>query len=176
MSKKQRRIDDKQLTIFDLVKEYSTITSAPAGGQFKIIEILRDAMRAAIKASPLSRYQIAGEMSNLLSETITKEQIDSWTREDQRVDSPIKSENDGCEEEDRYIRRHIPAEYLPAFCQATGNMEPLKVMGGPCGIFIMPGPEALRAEIQRLDEEIREAQAKKKKRMLFLKEMTAQSA
>ena len=171
MSKLKRRIDDKQLTIFDLVKEYSTITSAPAGGQFKIIDNLRDAMRAAIKASPLSRYQIAGEMSNLLDETITKEQIDSWTREDQKLDDGRRTTDDGGQGEDRWIRRHIPAEYLPAFCQATGNTEPLKVMGGPCGIFIMPGPEALRAEIQKLDEEIRETQAKKKKRMMFLKEM-----
>jgi hypothetical protein len=170
MSKSQRRIDSKQFTIFDLVKEYSS-TSSSANGQFKIIENLRDALRAAIKACPLSRHQIAGEMSHLLNETVTKEQIDSWTREDQRMDSPVKPGNDGGQEEDRWIRRHIPAEYLPAFCQVTRNTGPLKVLGGPCGIFIMPGPEALRAEIQKLDEQIREAQANKRTRMMFLKEM-----
>jgi hypothetical protein len=161
MSKAQRRIDNKQFTIFDLVKDYST-TSSPTNGQFKIIENLRDALRQAIKDCPLSPHQIAGEMSHLLNETITKDQIYSWTRESDRINGRPE--------------RHIPAEYLPAFCQATGSTEPLKVLGGPCGIFIMPGPEALRAEIQKLDEEIREAQGKKKKRMMFLKEMTAQSA
>ena len=170
MSKIRRRIDENQHTIFELIKDLSSSPSS-SRGEFKIIDNLRDAMRAAIKASPLSRYQIAGEMSNLLSETITKEQIDSWTREDQRLDDGRQTTDDGGQGEDRWIRRHIPAEYLPAFCQTTGNTEPLKVMGGPCGIFIMPGPEALRAEIQKLDEEIRETQAKKKKRMMFLKEM-----
>jgi len=166
MSKLRRRIDKNQLTIFDLVKEYST-SSSPTAGQLKIIEPLRASMRKAIKDCPLSRHQIAGEMSHLLNETITKEQIDSWTREDQR--SEIGGL--GADDEDRWIRRHIPGEYLPGFCQATGSVEPLKVLGRPCGIFIMPGPEALRAEIQKLDEEIREAQARKKKRMFFLREM-----
>jgi len=156
MSKSRRKTDTNQLTIFDLVKDYST-SSSPARGQFKIIDNLRGALRTAIKGSPLSRHQIAGEMSHLLNETITKEQIDSWTRESDEINGRPG--------------RHIPAEYLPAFCQATGNVDPLRVMGSPCGIFIMPGPEALRAEIQKLDEEIRAAQAKKKKRILFLKEM-----
>lgn len=165
MSKSRRRIDKNQLTIFDLVKEHFT-TASPTGGQFRIIENLRGSMRAAIKDCPLSVHQIAGEMSHLLNETITREQIYSWTREDQRAE--IGGQGD---DEDRWIRRHIPAEYLPAFCQATGCVEPLRVLGTPCGIFSLPGPEALRAEIQKLDEEIREAQARKKKRMLFLREM-----
>jgi hypothetical protein len=167
MSKLRRRIDKNQLTIFDLVKEYST-TSSPTGGQFRMIDDLRASMRTAIKdCRPLSVHQIAGEMSHLLNETITKEQIYSWTREDQRSEIGGR----GVHDEDRWIRRHIPAEYLPAFCQATRTVEPLKVLGGPCGIFVMPGPEALRAEIQKLDEHIREAQARKKKRLLFLREM-----
>jgi len=157
---------DNQLTIFDLIKDYST--PAPfAPGQFRIIEALRHEMREAIKHCALSRHQIAGEMSHLLNETITKEQIDSWTREDQRAE--IGDERLG--EEDRWIRRHIPGEYLPAFCEVTGSTGPLKVMGTPCRVFFLPGPEALRAEIQRLDEEIRKAQARKKKRMIFLKEI-----
>jgi len=161
MSKIRRRIDENQHTIFELIKDLSSSPSS-SRGEFKIIDNLRDAMRAAIKASPLSRYQIAGEMSNLLSETITKEQIDSWTRESDRINGRPE--------------RHIPAEYLPAFCQVTGSTDPLKVMGTACGIFVMPGPEALRAEIQKIDEEIREAQAKKRKRLLFLREMVAPSA
>ena len=157
MSKSKRRIDDKkQLTIFDMVKDYSSTPSSPRG-TFRILENLKDAMRAAIKACPLSRHEIAFNMTTLLTEIVTKEQIDSWTRESDKVNGRPE--------------RHIPAEYIPAFCRATGSMEPLKVMGIPCGIFIMPGPEALRAEIQKIDEEIREAQGKKKKRMIFLKEM-----
>ena len=155
MSKSRRKID-KQLTIFDLIKDYSN-SSEPTEGQFRIIENLRDSIRMAIKECPLSRHQIAGEMSHLLGETITKEQIDSWTRESDEINGrPV---------------RHIPAEYLPAFCKITESNEPLIVMGYPVGIFIMPGPEALRAEIQKLDELIKKNQDKKKKRLMFLKEM-----
>lgn len=39
------------------------------------------------------------------------------------------------------------------------------------GLFTMPGPEALRAEIQRYAEEERRARAEKRKREMFLQEM-----
>lgn len=113
-------------------------------------------MRAAIKSCQLSRHQIAGEMSYLLGKNITKEQIDSWTRETDSPDLP---------------KRHIPAEYLPAFCRATGSMAPIEVMGRTAGMFVLPGPDALRAEMQKLDEQIRELQAERKRRAMFLKEM-----
>ena len=87
--------------------------------------------------------------------TITKEQIDSWTREPE-------GPNGG---------RHIPAEYLPAFCHVTGCKDPLVILGEKVGMFVLPGPEALRAEIQKLDEDIKRSQARKKKRLAFLKEL-----
>jgi hypothetical protein len=49
--------------------------------------------------------------------------------------------------------------------------EPLMVMGRAAGVFVLPGPEALRAEIQRLDEEINRVKSRKRQRLLFLKEM-----
>ena len=156
MSKRKRKIDSKQLSIFDYLRQLSQ-PHLPTEGQFRIIEQLRAAMRAAMKACPLDRYQIAGEMSHLLGETITKEIIDSWTRESD-------------EQNGRY-RRHIPAEFLPAFCQVTGCNDPLVIMGQLVGLFILPGPEALRAEIERLDEEAKKIRKKKKERMVFLKEM-----
>lgn len=44
-------------------------------------------------------------------------------------------------------------------------------MGKPVGVFVLPGPEALRAEIQKLEEEIRRTAQEKKKRLMFLREM-----
>jgi hypothetical protein len=124
-----------------------------------VVDQLRESLRQAMKGCPLDRYQIAGEMSHLVGETITKEIIDSWTRESDEI-------NGRC-------RRHIPAEFLPAFCEVTKSNEPLVLMGRLCGLFVLPGPEALRAEIQRLDEEIATARDKKRKRMMFLKELEA---
>jgi len=159
MSKCTQRMDDRQLNIFDLLKDLteSRPDDRTPQGRFKIIDPLRQSIRDAIKKSPLSRHQIAGEMSHLLDESITKEQIDSWTR--------------ASDEMNGRPGRHIPAEYLPAFCQVTEDNEPLMIMGRVAGVFVLPGPEALRAEIQRLDEDINKAKAQKRKRLLFLKEM-----
>ena len=160
MSKSRAKIDDKQITIFEYLQdlsEQSLLNISNNAGQFKIIDQLRASLRAAIKGCPLSRHQIAGEMSHLLSESITKERIDSWTRESDEINGRPG--------------RHTPAEYLPAFCQATGCNEPLIILGRMTGLFVLPGPEALRAEIQRISEQIKTAQAKKKKRVMFLKEM-----
>lgn len=114
-------------------------------------------MRSAIKASPLSRHQVAGEMSHLCGESITKEMIDSWTRESDEINGRP------C--------RHIPAEYLPSFCKVTNSNEPLRIMGELVGLFVLPGPEALRAEIRRMEEDIRKIQDRKRRREIFLKEM-----
>ena len=159
MSKKSNKLDDKQITIYEYLKQISEEKSPPsnAGGQFKVIDRLRSSMRTAIKNCSLSRHQIAGEMSHLLGTSITKEVIDSWTRESDELNGRPG--------------RHIPAEYLPAFCQATGCNDPLIILGKIAGLFVLPGPEALRAEIQKLSEQIQAAQARKKKRLMFLREM-----
>jgi len=96
-------------------------------------------------------------MSHLLDTSITKEMIDSWTRESDEINGRPG--------------RHIPSEFLPAFCKVTEDNGPLIVMGRVAGLFVLPGPEALRAEIQRLDEQIKGAQRRKRKRVMFLNEM-----
>lgn len=163
MSKVRKKIADKrQMNIFDLLKELSeSQPQQPTEGQFRIIDPLKASLRAAIKACPLSRHQIGGEMSHLLGESITKERIDSWTRESDEINGRPG--------------RHIPAEYLPAFCHVTDCNEPIMIMGRMSGVFVLPGPEALRAEIQKLEEEIQGAKARKKKRMMFLREMEGTS-
>lgn len=159
MSKYRPKVDN-QSSIFDMLKELSATNKPTIEGELSVIERLRGALRSAVKGSLLSRDQIADEMSHLCGQVITKQVIDSWTREDQ--DSP----HDG-----KKILRHIPAEYLPAFCKVTHSLEPLRIMTEAAGFFLSPGPDALRAEIQRLDEEIRDAQTQKRLRVAFLKEM-----
>jgi hypothetical protein len=39
------------------------------------------------------------------------------------------------------------------------------------GVYVLPGPEALLAEIQRIEEEINCKQMEKRKRLVFLKEI-----
>lgn len=160
-----------QISIFDLLTQLTKPADQPTPeGQLNLIERLRMALKGAIKSCPLSRYEIAGKMSHLVGHTITKEMIDSWTREDQ-----VEGRSDGLVGSDgsdtKTIRRHVPAEYLPAFCQVTGNNEPLRFLCEAGGFFVLPGPEALRSEIQKIEEQIREAQDNKRKRVMFLREM-----
>jgi hypothetical protein len=158
MSKKKRKVDKSQLSIFDALQRLSEKPQHHEG-QFKVVDRLRASLRSALKECALDRYQIAGEMSHLLGQTVTKEVIDSWTRESDEINGRPG--------------RHIPAEYLPAFCQVTKCSDPLVILCQLLGLFVLPGKEALRAEIQKLDEEIREAKKRKTKRLTFLKEIEA---
>ncbi len=47
----------------------------------------------------------------------------------------------------------------------------MQVLNEIAGLFALPGADALRAEIQRLDEEERRIKAEKRKRSLFLNEI-----
>lgn len=138
-SKTKRVIDDgRQITIFDVIQEAKSKKVDDAGSMGCKSDLQRS-MNNAIKECPLSRHQIAGQMSHLLNEEITKAQIDAWTAES-------KSDDPG---------RHIPAEYLPAFCQATGSHEPLDVLDDKAGRIALDGLDAMRSEIHRMKEDAR---------------------
>jgi hypothetical protein len=153
MAKIKQRIDSNQVSLFDILKnlQEESQTSRPAGS-FDIDSQFRAAISEALKHCPLSRWQVAARMSELVGSEITKSMLDSWTAESKEG-------------------HRFPAIFLPAFCEAAGCSEPLKLMGRLVGVFILPGPEALRAEIQRIGEEINRKQAEKRKREIFLKEM-----
>ena len=157
MSKRSKEIDDKQLTIFDALNRIKASPIDSRAGALQCADRLREALRAAIKGSPLSVHQIAGEMSHLVGETITAEVIYSWTRQ-----SDDAGGRNG---------RHIPAQYLPAFCVATKNNGILEIMGELAGAFVLPGPDALRSEIQKEDEVIRAAKERKRERQNLLKQL-----
>jgi len=127
-------------------------TEMAAEGVANIRERLRVSVSEAIKQCPFSRWEISGKMSHLLGVEVSKFQLDSWTAESKEG-------------------HRIPAEYLPAFCIVTGDHGPLRMMAETAGLFALPGPDALRAEIQRLDEQERKIKEEKRKRRLFLQEI-----
>ncbi len=153
MSKRKKRIDKRQMNLLDYLKSTAEGDKKQAlEGELDMANRLRFALIAAIKQCPLSRPQIAGEMSHLLGHDVSKTTIDTWTAESKE-------------------RNRIPAEYLPAFCCVTGDREPIRMLAEHGGMFAMPGPEALRAEIQKFTEQESKARAEKRKRLQFLKEM-----
>ena len=153
MTKQKKRIDIHQASLFEILQNIQNDAPAPKPiGSYNCDRRFREAISEALRWSPLSRYQVAARMSELTDTDITKTMLDSWTAESK-------------------VQNRFPAVFLPAFCEAVGSHEPLKLLGGLVGVFVMPGPEALRAEIQRIEEEIAAKQAEKRKRQLFLKEM-----
>jgi hypothetical protein len=159
MSNTKKRIDPNQLNIFDLLLSSPYGPACPGGapasqpaGSFDIDRQFRECISSVLKNCPLSRYQVAARMSELLGQEISKAMLDSWTAESKEG-------------------HRFPAVFLPAFCESAGQTDPIRMLGRLVGTFVLPGPEALRAEIRRIEEEINKKQSEKKKRMLFLKEI-----
>ncbi|MBF0646413.1 hypothetical protein HTZ97_09400 [Desulfuromonas acetoxidans] len=153
MTKRHVPVDDGQLSLLDLIKESEELRrSTPSEGSMNIHSRFCHVLTQAIKDSGYSRFEIAGRMSHLLGIEITKFMIDSWTSESKEG-------------------HRIPAEYLPAFCSATESRESIQILSELGGMFCLPGPEALRAEIHKLSEEEKQIRIEKRKREQFLKEM-----
>lgn len=159
MSKKRKKIDKsapKQLSLFDEIRRIQenliTARPAPSEGSLDISEKLRRSMVNAIKTSGKDRFQITGDMSRLIGRQITKMMLDSWTAESKP-------------------KHRVPADILPAFCRVTASTEPIEILNESAGMFGLPGPDALRAEIQKFSEQERQARAEKRKREMFLIEM-----
>lgn len=154
MPKSRKKLDNKhrQKSLLDYIQELKQLNKSTTEGTMNIHERLRVALCDDIKECELSRPQIAGEMSHLLGVTVTKAMIDSWTAES-------KPQN------------RIPGEYIAAWCVATKSRRSLGVINEAAGAFVLPGPDALRSEIQKWAEKERTARAEKRKREIFLKEM-----
>ena len=93
-------------------------------------------------------------MGQLLGREISKAQLDAWTAT--------------C---DSHEGHRFPSEYLPAFCSVVGSREPLTLLVEAAGMHCLPGPEALRAETQRMREQSRELQKQIRRRETFLREI-----
>lgn len=153
MARGKQRIAEpaNQLSLFDLLsQEVQERCIEPDAGSANIREKLKDALLLALKdALPKSRWEIAGRMSHLLGHEVTKYQLDSWVAESKEG-------------------HRIPTEYLASFCLATGSFAPLHVLNDACKVFTVKGPDALRADIRRDEEEIKAKQVAKRKKEVLL--------
>lgn len=154
MPKSRRKIDpdSRQMSLLDYIQQARAMETRSDEGTLNIRESLRALLNRAFKNCPKSRWEVSGEMSHLLGLEITKYMLDAWTAESKEG-------------------HRMPAEYLPAFCVVTGCYDPIVLMDETAGRFSLPGPDALRGEIQRFRETEKKARAERLKRERFLKEM-----
>lgn len=167
MTNKKNKLS--QPTIFDWLRKVEDMARQTASvdssgsclpnGSLDIDSEFRAAVSQDIKHAKdhtgreLSRYEIAARMSELTGVEITKTMLDNWSAES-------------------HEKHRFPCQFLPAFVIATGGQRrAVEVISRHSGLFLLPGPDALRAEIQRLDEEERRIKAEKQKRKIFLREI-----
>ena len=159
---KRKRFLSTEMPLFEWVRKAQELTCQnyfhPKGSlnidpEFRsaISEDLRHAKDES--GRELSRYQVAARMSDYLGQEVTASMLNNWTAES-------------------HDNHRFPAAWLPAFVHGTGGQRrAVEVLSRYSGLFALPGPEALRAEIQRLDEEIKAKRDEKNKRMVFLREI-----
>lgn len=158
MTKKKKQSSRyDQPTLFDFLREQRQATEKPNGSLNITTEVklaMADDLRHAVDecGKELSRAEVAARMTDYIGEEITLTMINNWTA----TSHP----------------HEMPLSYLPAFIHATGGQRRTsEVLSRHSGLYLLPGPEALRAEIQRFDEQEKKARAEKQKRLFYLKEM-----
>ena len=152
-----------QPSLLDWIKQAEEMTKQTANiikGSLDIDSELRAAVTEDLKHAivpcsgrELSRYEVAARMSDMVGAEITASMLYSWTSESKE-------------------KHRFPCQFLPAFVLATGGQRrAFETLSRRSGLFALPGPEALRAEIQRLEEEIKRKKSEKHKREIFLEEL-----
>lgn len=150
-NKKSLVTNKAQLNLFDLLLAERVERQQTRPGRLNITGQIHAAVKNAIKGAPKSRETIADEMTELSGERVTLAMINNWTADSHPHD--------------------MPGRFYAAFCVATRDIELIRIQAEAAGVFTLPGPDALRAEIQKLDEESRKLQAEKRKRQMFLQEL-----
>lgn len=144
-------VKSSQLSLFEIIQKQKNNKINNLGG-LNIVSEFNQIISRCISHSKLSRYQITSQMSELLNQEITVNMLNGWTA--------VSHEN-----------HRFPATFLPAFCQVVKSYEPIKFLAEKMGLFLLPGEEALRSEIQKLEEDINELTKEKEKRLYFLSEI-----
>jgi len=147
------KADPGQTSLLELLRRAAELEETGGSEGSAVVQPrLSQAMAEAIRRSGLSRWEAAGRMSHLLGREITKYMLDGWTAESKEG-------------------HRFPAEFLPAFCLAVGSRAVVRILADAAGLFVLPGPDALRAEVQKLREEELRLSRERKKREAFLREM-----
>lgn len=104
----------------------------PLPGALDVGLPVRHLLSDVLKASPLSRFEVAARMSELLGHEVSKHQLDAWTAESREG-------------------WRFPLEYLPALEVALETHQITTWLADLRGCKALVGKEALDAEIGKLE-------------------------
>jgi hypothetical protein len=150
MAKQKKSNNPDQLTLYDaILREQSRQELLHPEGRLDVNTRFRAAISEAIKRCPLSRPQIAAQMTELTGVEITVSMLNSWTAESKE-------------------QHRFPAIFLPAFFEVTKAVWAYRVLSNPVGLYIMESPDALRSELAAIEEQIKKLQQERRKRRAHL--------
>lgn len=136
MAKRKRSaaaVPENQMRLFDLLEGHiQEAPGEPAPGSFDMSAAVRQGISESIRRSGMKRWEIAGQMSELLGHEITESMLNAWSAESR---------------EDR----RFPTEYLAAFCHVTGDRELLKQIARRLQCWLYESEEAVMAELGRIN-------------------------
>jgi hypothetical protein len=107
------------------------VPRTPIPGALAVGHALRHLLSDLLKASPLSRFEIAARMSELLGHDITKNMLDAWTAESREA-------------------WRFPLEYLPALEVALQTHAITAWLADLRGARLSVGREALEAQLGKV--------------------------
>ena len=140
----RRPADNLTMDLFEVPTPVS-----PRPGALLIGQQLRSLLSDLLKASPLTRYEVAAKMSELVGHEITKNQLDSWTAESREG-------------------WRFPMEYMPALEVVLETHAVTAWLADLRGARLSVGREALEAQlgkVSRMKDELAQ-QEKAIKRLL----------
>lgn len=148
----RRKVLEGQLDLFSLLEELKEARDQSEAGSFNIQVQVKALIGEALKRCPLSRFQVAARMSELLGVEVTKWMLDAWTAESKEY-------------------HRFPAEYLPAFCRITGSYELLRLLVEKAGCYLIEGEEVLLTELGRIQKMRQELNRRERAIREYLKSM-----
>lgn len=136
-----RSRDDRQLS-FDEYFVVPTPTEVRPGSIAGLDQELRQALSRTLKAQPVSRYEVAAKMSEMLGDEVSKNMLDAYTAESRET-------------------HQISVVRLVALILATKDYDLLAMIAEKVGCRLLIGEQAIGAEIGLIDQEIEELRARR---------------
>lgn len=123
----RRAPDTATIDLFDI-----PVPASAAYGALDVGMRLRNLLSDLLKASPVSRHQVAARMAELTGHDISKHQLDSWTAESREG-------------------WRFPLEYLPALETALETHAITAWLADLRGCKVLVGKDALLAELGKVE-------------------------
>ena len=103
-------------------------------GEFDIDSKLKTWASKAICKSEMSRWEIAGKLSEMVNYDVSKSMLDAWTAESKES-------------------HRFPASIVPALCIVTGDYNGMRIMARTCRCSLLETKDAMFVEIAKMEKQ-----------------------